>query len=140
MKTTKRKSATKTANGKRWLKPWSNPTRQEKKKAHMQVNRALIDKDFDRYVLSSQGVLKQEAALHHAVLSPLDPSAVVRKAQWDSRAHHNSLALESFQSDATKSTVYFVNDQFELLKTTHSQEVGSYFFGPVAGIYANLAT
>lgn len=100
------------------------------KKPHMEAQRALIDKDFDRYVLSSGGIDKQLATLPVRVLEPLAAAHIVRKAQWDARVHYNALIADPFLSDAAsggsaKSVAYFVSAEYELMQVIFSQ-VGAY--------------
>lgn len=96
------------------------------KKPHMEVQRALIDKDFDRYALSSGGIEKQLAALSVRVLEPLAAAHIVRKAQWDARVHYNALIADPFLSDDVsngnaKSVAYFVSADYELMQVIYSQ-------------------
>ncbi|OWZ01259.1 hypothetical protein PHMEG_00027392, partial [Phytophthora megakarya] len=82
----------------------------------MQVNRSLIDKDFDRYVLA-EGVAKYATALPMTVLPPLDAGQRMRKAQWESRVHHNALTADPFMSRSFGASVaYFVDADYHLVQ------------------------
>lgn len=96
------------------------------KKQHMEVQRALIDKDFDRYALSTGGIEKQLATLPVRVLEPLDAAHTVRKALWDARVHYNALLTDPFLSDAAssgnaKSVAYFISAEYELMQVVFSK-------------------
>ncbi|GMF14463.1 unnamed protein product [Phytophthora fragariaefolia] len=83
----------------------------------MQVDRALVDKDFDRYVLAVDGVSKHATALPVAVLAPLDASHSMRKAQWEARVHHNALAADPFLGRSFGAGVaYFVDAEYQLVQ------------------------
>lgn len=116
------------------------------KTKHMDVQRALLDKDFDRYVLSTEGIEKQFATLPARALAPLDAAQTVRKAQWDARVHHNALVADPFLSedgdtiDAAdqRSVAYYVSAEYELMQVIYSKVClaigrygGSFFAGGV---------
>ncbi|KAG7400326.1 hypothetical protein PHYBOEH_006266 [Phytophthora boehmeriae] len=83
----------------------------------MQVDRTLVDKDFDRYVLATDGVTKRVTALPIEVLPPLDAGQSLRKAQWESRVHYNALACDPLMSKSVGASVaYFVNAEYELMQ------------------------
>lgn len=84
----------------------------------MRPDRALTDKDFDRYVLSGEGAAKTGAPLSVPALEPLGAARALRKAQWEVRAHHNALASDPFRSDpgVELAVAYFVNANFELVQ------------------------
>lgn len=94
-------------------------------KLRMDVQRALIDKDFDRYALATSGVDKLVAALPAQVLEPLAPAHTVRKAQWDARVHYNALVADPFVSDSNgnsaKSVAYYVSAEYELMQVIFSK-------------------
>uniref|UniRef100_K3WL13 Uncharacterized protein n=1 Tax=Globisporangium ultimum (strain ATCC 200006 / CBS 805.95 / DAOM BR144) TaxID=431595 RepID=K3WL13_GLOUD len=99
---------------------------------HMSVDRTLLDKDFDRYVLSTAGVEKQTAALPTSALVPLSAVQTVRKAQWDARVHYNALVADPFLSQGAKdgeaqrqrSVAYYVSAEFELMQVIFSEVEG----------------
>ncbi|RLN98960.1 hypothetical protein BBJ28_00000948 [Nothophytophthora sp. Chile5] len=83
----------------------------------MQVDRVLIDKEFDRYVLSTDGIAKRAAALPVAALTPLDASQSMRKAHWEARVHYNALAADPFLGKSFGASVaYFVSADYELMQ------------------------
>ncbi|KAK1941786.1 NudC domain-containing protein 1 [Phytophthora citrophthora] len=83
----------------------------------MQVDRSLIDKDFDRYVLATDGVFKRTTALTSTVLIPLDAGQSMRKAQWEARVHYNALTADPFLSKSFGASVaYFVDAEYQLMQ------------------------
>ncbi|KAG6617858.1 mitochondrial inner membrane protein oxa1 [Phytophthora cinnamomi] len=83
----------------------------------MQVDRALVDKEFDRYLLAVDGISKHAAALSVAALAPLDAVQSLRKAQWESRVHHNALAADPFLGGSFGAGVaYFVDAEYQLVQ------------------------
>jgi hypothetical protein len=95
----------------------------------MQVNRSLIDKDFDGYVLASNGLTKRAVALPTPVLTPLDASQSMRKAQWESRVHHNALAGDPFLSKSFEASVaYFVDAEYQLVQMVDRKADGAIKF------------
>ncbi|ETK96196.1 hypothetical protein F441_01038 [Phytophthora nicotianae CJ01A1] len=83
----------------------------------MQVDRSLIDKDFDRYVLATDGISKRATALSVPALTPLDAGQSMRKAQWESRAHYNALIADPFLCNSFEATVaYFVDAEYRLMQ------------------------
>ncbi|TYZ57063.1 hypothetical protein PybrP1_000966 [[Pythium] brassicae (nom. inval.)] len=95
-------------------------TSPQKPPPRMEVQRALIDKDFDRYVLASDGVDRQLATLPVRVLEPLAPTHTVRKAQWDARVRFNALTADPFLSGVA----YFVSADYELMQVVFSETEG----------------
>ncbi|KAF1336746.1 hypothetical protein FI667_g119, partial [Globisporangium splendens] len=100
---------------------------------HMSVDRALLDKDFDRYVLSTTGVEKQTTALPTSALAPLNAVQTVRKAQWDARVHYNALVADPFlsqeeaeeeEAQRQRSVAYYVSAEFELMQVIFSKAEG----------------
>ncbi|KAH7476224.1 hypothetical protein PRIC1_000236 [Phytophthora ramorum] len=91
----------------------------------MEVDRALIDKDFDSYVLASDGIDKRAIALPVPALTPLDASLSMRKAQWESRVHHNALASDPFLSKSFGASVaYFVDAEYQLMQVVDRKADG----------------
>lgn len=94
----------------------------------MHVNRALVDKDFDRYVLSTSNAQRSEIALAVPVLPPQSATPTLRKAQWEARLHHNALAADPFlssEANGKKLAVgYFVNSNDELVQVRASEDSG----------------
>ncbi|GLE04270.1 hypothetical protein PINS_up013181 [Pythium insidiosum] len=92
----------------------------------MEVQRTLIDKDFDRYVLSLPGIERHEAPLTAgAALEPLDAVKTTRKAHWEARVHHNALTPDHFRSAATHtSVVYYVDAAFQVVQVSVDQAHG----------------
>ncbi len=87
----------------------------------MEVVRATVDKDFDRYVLSMEGIKKTFLTLDQPVLKPLDPVQTVRKAQWDARVHQNALINDPFLSiEKKKDVAYFVDEERRLMQVVHT--------------------
>ncbi|CAI5733235.1 unnamed protein product [Peronospora destructor] len=83
----------------------------------MEVERTLVDKDFDRYVLATDGVTKCATALSIEVLAPLDAGASMRKAHWESRVHYNALTIDPFLSQSYGASVaYYVNAEYQLVQ------------------------
>lgn len=83
----------------------------------MDVDRSLIDKDFDRYVLATDGISKRAASLSAPTLIPLDAGQSTRKAQWESRAHYNALIADPFLcSSFGASVAYFVDTEYQLMQ------------------------
>ncbi|KAF4322380.1 hypothetical protein BBO99_00002983 [Phytophthora kernoviae] len=92
----------------------------------MQVDRTLIDKDFDRYVLATDGVTKHITTLPTEVLIPLDAGQSMRKAQWESRVHYNALSADPFLSKSFGASVaYFVNAEYELMQVVDRKTDGT---------------
>lgn len=92
----------------------------------MRPDRALVDKDFDRYVLSAQGAAKTGAPLPVPALEPLGAAQALRRAQWEARAHHNALAADPFRCDPAVgvAVAYFLDANFELVQVV-STKVGA---------------
>jgi hypothetical protein len=90
----------------------------------MRPLRALVDKDFDRYVLSGAGAAKAGASLSVPALEPLGAAKALRKAQWEARAHHNALASDAFRSGPAGAVAYFVNANFELVQVLSASTTG----------------
>ncbi|GMF12382.1 unnamed protein product [Phytophthora lilii] len=91
----------------------------------MQVDRSLIDKDFDRYVLATDGIAKRAAALPSAVLTPLDATQSMRKAQWESRVRYNALASDPFLGKSFCAGVaYFVDAEYQLVQVVDREADG----------------
>ncbi|RMX63520.1 hypothetical protein DD238_006229 [Peronospora effusa] len=83
----------------------------------MEVDRTLIDKDFDRYVLATDGITKCATALPIEVLTPLNADATMRKAHWESRVHSNALTADPFLSQSYGASVaYYVNAEYQLVQ------------------------
>ncbi|KAL8005684.1 putative membrane insertase YidC/ALB3/OXA1/COX18, membrane insertase YidC/Oxa1 [Plasmopara halstedii] len=83
----------------------------------MKVDRSLIDKNFDRYVLATDGVTKHTIELPVAALPLLNVDQKMRKAQWESRVYYNALTADPFLSRHFAAKVlYFVNAEFELVQ------------------------
>ncbi len=83
----------------------------------MEIERSLIDKDFDRYVLSSKGTRTFETLLPSTVMEPLDAVKTTRKAHWEARIHHNTLVADPFLSDALDVKVaYFIDAEYRLMQ------------------------
>lgn len=95
----------------------------------MHVNRALVDKDFDRYVLSTFNAQRSESALAVPVLPPQSAASTLRKAQWEARLHHNALAADPFLSSSEANSKnlaigYFINANDELMQVRASEDAG----------------
>ncbi|KAJ0397082.1 hypothetical protein ATCC90586_001880 [Pythium insidiosum] len=92
----------------------------------MEVKRTLIDKEFDRYVLSLPGIERHEAPLTAgAALEPLDAVKTTRKAHWEARVHHNALTPDHLRSATTKSSiVYYVNAAFQVIQLSTDRAHG----------------
>lgn len=111
----------------------------------MQVNRALVDKEFDRYVLAIDGVSRRSAALPVAALTPLDAGQSMRKAQWESRVHHNALAADPFLGKSFGAGVaYFVDAEYQLVQVVDRRADGVklekvYSFPMLTGRQENLS-
>ncbi|KAL3668493.1 hypothetical protein V7S43_006576 [Phytophthora oleae] len=91
----------------------------------MRVDRSLIDKDFDRYVLATDGISKRSAALPGTVLTPLDAGKSMRKAQWESRVHYNALAVDPFLSKSFGAGVaYFLDAEYQLMQVVDRKAGG----------------
>lgn len=88
----------------------------QKAPPRMEVQHALIDKDFDRYVLAS-GCDRQFVTLPVRALEPLAPTHTVRKAQWDARARFNALTADPFVSGVA----YFVSADYALMQVVCSE-------------------
>ncbi|KAG3005661.1 hypothetical protein PC121_g4710 [Phytophthora cactorum] len=94
----------------------------------MQVDRSLIDKDFDRYVLDTDGVAKRATALSVAALTPLDAGQSLRKAHWESRVHYNALIADPFLSKSFGASVaYFVDTDYQLMQVVNRKADGVKF-------------
>ncbi|POM64887.1 Hypothetical protein PHPALM_19523, partial [Phytophthora palmivora] len=94
----------------------------------MQVNRSLIDKDFDRYVLATDEVVKRATTLPITALTPLDAGQSMRKAQWESRVHYNALAADPFLSKSFGASVaYFVDAEYHLVQVVDRKADGVKF-------------
>ncbi|KAE9355197.1 hypothetical protein PF008_g4186 [Phytophthora fragariae] len=91
----------------------------------MHVNRALVDQEFDRYVLATDGISKRVAALPVAPLAPLDADQSMRKAQWDSRVHYNALAADPFLGRSFDAGVaYFVDAEYQIVQVVDHKTDG----------------
>ncbi|CAH0518082.1 unnamed protein product [Peronospora belbahrii] len=83
----------------------------------MEVNRTLVDKNFDCYELATDGIRRYATVLSIEALKPLGVSENMRKAHWESRVHYNALTADPFLSQSEDTSVaYYVNAEYQLVQ------------------------